>query len=301
MDKEFFRNILDSLEEQLAIIDNQGCITFVNESWLRFCRENGGDPDYPWIGCNYLEVCEASCSRGDTLVIAAIDGIKSVLQGRSPFFTFEYPCNSPDQPRWFILRIAPVKNNHGVAFVLTHQDITLRKLAEQAIEELSLHDPLTGLSNRRHFNNFFANEWRRCQRDKTPLCLMMLDLDHFKHYNDEYGHLAGDECLKIIAKLIHPYATRASDLCIRFGGDEFSLILGDSTIEHGVSIAREIITAIAGLRMTLINGEQIGVSIGLTCCVPAQADCPSEAECIASADRALYQAKQNGKNRLEIL
>ncbi|MDD5276581.1 MAG: GGDEF domain-containing protein [Methylovulum sp.] len=301
MDNLFFRDILDSLEEQLAIIDNQAFITFVNESWMKFYVENGGNPNYQWLGRNYLKVCEASHFNGDVLAIDAITGIKSVLQGDRPAFSFEYPCHSPNTQRWFILRMVPAKGRHGTAFVLTHQNITLRKLAEQAITKQSLHDPLTGLSNRRHFDIFMEEQWRRCKRDCTAICIMMLDLDNLKRYNDEYGHLAGDECLKNVADILQPYAARASDLCIRFGGDEFSLVLGNSTIEHGTAIAHKIINAVSHLGMHLPNRGQVGISIGLTCRIPEKSGGITLKDCIALADRALYKAKKNGRNRLEIL
>ena len=253
MDNAFFQNTLNSLEEQLAIIDRNGCITFVNDSWKRFGAENGFDPEYGWIGVNYLDVCRTADLHGDA------------------------------------------------AFVLTHQNITSRKLAEQAVIRSSLHDPLTDLANRRHFDSFMSSEWRRCLRENASICAMMIDLDHFKKFNDEKGHLDGDLCLQAVADILRSQITRGSDISARFGGDEFSVVLGDTPMEGALLVANRIVAKIRDLGMQLATGEAVTVSIGLACGIPGMNDFSDEAALLRLADSALYKAKSGGRNRIEVI
>ena len=301
MDNAFFQNTLNSLEEQLAIIDRNGCITFVNDSWKRFGAENGFDPEYDWIGVNYLDVCRTADLHGDANALAVVDGINSVLSGEQRLFEFEYPCHSPNEQRWFILRVTPVKGLDDTTFVLTHQNITSRKLAEQAVIRSSLHDPLTDLANRRHFDSFMSSEWRRCLRENASICAMMIDLDHFKKFNDEKGHLDGDLCLQAVADILRSQITRGSDISARFGGDEFSVVLGDTPMEGALLVANRIMTKIRDLGMQLAAGEAVTASIGLACGIPGMDDFSDEAALLRLADSALYKAKSGGRNRIEVI
>lgn len=301
MDNAFFQNTLNSLEEQLAIIDRNGRIIFVNDSWKRFGMENGFDPEYDWIGVNYLDVCRNADLHGDANALSVVEGINSVLSGEKHLFDFEYPCHSPNEQRWFILRATPVKGLDEAAFVLTHQNITSRKLAEQAVIHSSLHDPLTDLANRRHFDSFLSGEWRRCLRENASICAMMIDLDHFKKFNDEKGHLDGDLCLKAVADVLRSQVTRGSDISARFGGDEFSVVLGDTPLEGALLVANRIMTKIRDLGLQLSTGEAVTASIGLACGIPGMHDFSDEAAAIRLADSALYKAKSDGRNRIEII
>lgn len=301
MDNAFFRNTLDSLEEQLAIVDRNGVIVFVNDSWKKFGEENGFNPEYDWIGVNYLDACRDASLHGDAGADSVIDGISSVLSGTKKSFEFEYPCHSPNEQRWFILRAVPVKGLGVAAYVLTHQNITLRKLAEQAVIYSSLHDPLTDLANRRHFDSFLSGEWRRCLREQASICIIMIDLDRFKNYNDEKGHLEGDACLKTVAGILRSNVTRGSDICARFGGDEFAVVLGDTPLEGGLLVANRIINKIRDLGLQISAGEAVTASIGLACGVPGMDRCTDEEAFMRQADSALYKAKAGGRNRIEVI
>lgn len=301
MDNAFFRNTLDSLEEQLAIIDRNGSIVFVNDSWKRFGAENGFDPEYEWIGVNYLDACRDASLHGDTEASSVIEGISSVLSGARRSFEFEYPCHGPSEQRWFILRAVPVTGLDVAAYVLTHQNITRRKLAEQAVIYSSLHDPLTDLANRRNFDSFLSGQWRRCLREKASICVLMIDLDSFKKYNDEKGHLEGDACLRSVADIIRSNVTRGSDICARFGGDEFAVVLGDTPVEGGLLVAHRIMNKIRDLGLKIPVSEAVTASIGLACGVPGTERCTDEEAFLRQADSALYKAKSGGRNRIEVI
>lgn len=301
MDNAFFQSTLNSLEEQLAIIDKNGVIVFVNDSWKRFGVENGFSREHEWIGVNYLDICKTAGLHGDTDAISVVDGINSILSGKMKLFDFEYPCHSPNEQRWFILRATPVKGLDDAMFVLTHQNITRRKLAEQAVIHSSLHDPLTDLANRRYFDSFLSGEWRRCLRENASICIMMIDLDHFKKYNDEKGHLDGDLYLKAVADIIRLFVTRGSDISARFGGDEFSVILGDTPMEGGLLVANKIMNKIRELGLTISTCEAVTASIGLACGIPGMNDFTDEVALLRLADSALYKAKSGGRGRIEVI
>lgn len=288
--------VLDSLEEQIAVIDSAGTINYVNRAWKSFGAENGVVPGSCGVGSNYLKVCNASGSRGDSLAGEAAQGLRDVLSGERATFHFEYPCHSPTEKRWFLMRIAPLQNGSTGLFVISHHNITQRKLAEERAEYLALHDPLTGLSNRRHFNQFLDSEWRRNARNHSPLSFIMLDLDYFKDYNDELGHLAGDECLVRVAEVLSTYSGRPGDLAVRYGGEEFAVLLGDTGLEESVLVAEAIRKEIYALDMRYRGTVRLTISAGVATIVPASQ--LTSLALIQEADKALYRAKQLGRNQV---
>ncbi|ADE12005.1 sensor domain-containing diguanylate cyclase [Sideroxydans lithotrophicus] len=288
--------LLDSLEEQIAVIDREGVIVYVNRAWTNFGLENGLASASSGTGNNYLAVCNISGSSGDSLAGEAAAGIRDVLAGKRVSFHFEYPCHSPAEKRWFMMRAAPLQGDAGNLFVISHHNITQRKLAEERIEFLSLHDPLTGLANRRHFNQFLNNAWRRSSRSRSLLSFVMFDLDHFKDYNDELGHLAGDECLIKVGQVLRAAAGRPGDLAVRYGGEEFGLLLEGTCLEDAAKIADAIRQNVHELDMRYRKTRLITVSAGVASVIPEGEQ--SEIFLIREADKALYRAKQQGRNRV---
>ena len=236
-----FQAVLDSLDEQFALIDHTGTIVYVNPSWQRFGEVNGLDKHFRWPGSSYLEACRKAAVHGDSDATAVAEGLSAVLNGRQNTFHYEYPCHSAEEKRWFILRAVPVRGYEGRYFAVSHQNITRRKLAEESAAHSALHDSMTGLANRRHFDDFLLQAWRRGHRSGKPLCLLMIDLDHFKAYNDAHGHLEGDRCLCLVGNLLRIHASRETDLAARFGGDEFALVLGDTDEAGGRVVAGKIL------------------------------------------------------------
>ena len=222
--------VVDSLEEQIAVIDETGAIVDVNSAWKKFGIENGLAQDSAGAGANYLEVLRAAVAGGDELATDAARGISDVMSGRAASFSCEYPCHSPVERRWFAMRVARLQGGLERLFVVSHHDITRRKLAEERAEHLALHDELTGLANRRLFGRFLGEEIRRGARNQSPVGVVAFDLDGFKEYNDVLGHLAGDRCLAGVAGVLAAHARRATDLAARLGGDEFALILGNTDL-----------------------------------------------------------------------
>src|SRR5690606_6564712 len=145
-----------------------------------------------------------------------------------------------------------------------HFDITDRRRSEDEAWQLAHHDPLTGLANRRHFNETLEAEMRRSMRQGTPISLIEMDVDSFKEYNDSYGHVAGDRCLARIAEVLSRYSRRPGDLAARLGGDEFALILGETDYEAAGRIARGLRHAVEDLGMCFgPSSTPITVSVGV--------------------------------------
>ncbi|MDP1583820.1 MAG: sensor domain-containing diguanylate cyclase [Bradyrhizobium sp.] len=176
----------------------------------------------------------------------------------------------------------------GVTLFLA-REIGRRAQAEEKLEELATTDALTGLTNRRKFDASIDAEWRRAMRQKTPVALLMIDADHFKVYNDTFGHQAGDEVLIGIAICISDSLRRAGDCCARYGGEEFAVLLPAFSAEEALDVAETI-------RLKVHQwSEHTSVSIGVASLTP---DVTLEwSELIGAADKALYAAKASGRNR----
>lgn len=183
-----------------------------------------------------------------------------------------------------------------------NNDLTLLNQKLEALNEYLLkqsnQDGLTQIANRRYFDTRLEEEWKRLQREKKPLSLILVDIDYFKKYNDYYGHLEGDECLKEIAKTLSNSVKRSMDLVARYGGEEFGIILPNTDKSGAIQIAEEIQTAISDLKIPhnpSCDRKYITVSLGITTIIPSNEY--SIKNLISQADIALYQAKEKGRNQ----
>jgi len=189
----------------------------------------------------------------------------------------------------------------GFMFDISERKRTEEQLAaaRRELEELSFKDGLTGVANRRRFDVVMESEWSNACRNKQPLSLLMLDIDFFKQYNDRYGHLDGDQCLKRVAKLITLAAERPRDFVARFGGEEFVAVLPDTHQSEAYKIAsrcRELIASEHILHEGSEISRYVTASIGLGTVIP---ECGDEVQSfIKLADRRLYEAKQRGRNTI---
>jgi len=175
------------------------------------------------------------------------------------------------------------------------------KIANQKLEKISLSDGLTGVANRRYFDQFLAQVFSLEKRDKKPISLLFIDVDYFKNYNDIYGHPAGDQCLKNIAFVIKSFAQRGGDLAARYGGEEFSLILTDTGLEDAQVIAGDCCIAIQNLKQPHAKSaasDYVTVSIGISTATGTSGE--TVENLIHEADIALYKAKEAGRNQYSI-
>lgn len=171
--------------------------------------------------------------------------------------------------------------------------------ANLKLEALSNTDALTGIANRRSFDCMLAQEWDRALRVGTPLALIMLDVDRFKHFNDYYGHLAGDACLQALAQTLAQTARRAGDLVARYGGEEFVVLLPNTNMHQALAMSRHIQQAVWSLALphTEMSPGIITVSLGVTSMIPSRQHIAEIL--VRRADTALYCAKNSGRNCLQ--
>ncbi len=197
-------------------------------------------------------------------------------------------------------------NNQPLGYLNLVRDINERKLADEklqaayhAMENLVIVDALTGIANRRRFDEVLASEWRRNLREEASLSLLFIDVDRFKLYNDTYGHPRGDSCLRQIAESALDVLRRPADLVARYGGEEFAVILPRTDIHGASSIAEEICQAVRNRRLPHQHSDLgfVTISIGCATMVPRRGHAPHEL--VSRADQALYDAKAKGRNRIE--
>ena len=168
----------------------------------------------------------------------------------------------------------------------------------ESLRDASLRDGLTQIANRKKFDEQILIEWRRARRNAAPISLLMIDVDYFKQFNDRFGHMAGDECLRKIAAGIAGAVCRAADLPARFGGEEFVLLLPETTLEGAASVGARVIDAVRALEIPhFTNGMDSIVTVSVGCATASAASGQSSAALLAAADAALYIAKHRGRNQ----
>jgi diguanylate cyclase (GGDEF)-like protein len=221
--------------------------------------------------------------------------------------TAESWCDMPrvGRKRYLAADASPLYDDEGClsAVVETLRDLTEEKQAQVALQQLATRDGLTGLANRRCFDDTLLAEWTRAMRAGQPLSLLMVDVDHFKAYNDANGHLGGDECLKRIAESVQG-EMRANDLVARYGGEEFAVILPNQSLKGAAIVAERIRRRVERLQVPAMaaHGQaatrQVTVSIGAATALASNEH--SASELVAIADAALYRAKHLGRNRIGV-
>jgi len=217
-----------------------------------------------------------------------------------PFNSVEVLARIENQLRLRQLQLELIEKH-----VRLEQEIKQRQQVEYELKKANLElekqvnlDGLTQVFNRRQFNQSITQEWRRALREKQPLSLILCDVDFFKLYNDTYGHLMGDDCLRAVAKAISDCVKRAGDLVARYGGEEFAVILPNTNGEGAVHIAETIREQIHKFQIPHVKSpisETVTLSLGVACVVPTQELSPETL--IKTADQALYQAKKQGRDR----
>jgi diguanylate cyclase (GGDEF)-like protein len=173
--------------------------------------------------------------------------------------------------------------------------------ANRKLERLSFLDGLTNIANRRRFDEYLGLEWRRAQREQTPVSLILVDVDFFKLFNDHYGHEAGDEVLKRVAATLDATVGRPADLVARYGGEEFVVVLPGTDVQGAARLAERLRAAVAAMAIPHAQSRtapHVTISLGVATVVPAREGAPEGL--VTAADQALYEAKREGRNRLAV-
>lgn len=296
-DPEFFRLVLDAMSEHVAVVDVEGVIVYVNRPWNDFCIRNGGPSGIRWEGINYLAVCEQAASNGDEFGAMAVEGLRRLARGTDSQYALEYPCHEPGQQRWFMAQMTPLSVGGRDYIVISHHDITQRKLAEEKAEALARTDGLVGIPNRTHLDEFLDREWKRAMRTGRKLSVLLLDIDAFKPFNDHYGHAAGDGCLQRVGVAVDALHRRETDLVARYGGEEFVIVLAESDADQAAACAERVLETVRELKIVheySTAAPVVTVSIGVATMVPAAGS--GESAILEAADAALYEAKAAGRD-----
>lgn len=291
----FQQAVFDSLSSQIAVLNRQGAVLQTNVAWWKYAVDNGFAEVPACTGGNYLDMLNSMTANHKETALAVAAGIASVVSNEVAYFQLQNPFFTPADKRWFSLKVTPVHDVEG-RMVVSHEDVTKLKAAELASLTLANIDALTGAHSRRHFMNLAEQEVARSKRYELPLMLLMLDLDHFKLINDHHGHATGDAVLQGFVQTVTS-VLRESDFIGRIGGEEFAVLLPNTTTEGGCALAQRIIESVRASRVE-VNGEVIPftVSVGAACL----AGDTSFSALMGLADAALYQAKNGGRDRLMV-
>lgn len=285
--------VLDSLSEQVAVIDTSGTVLLVNRAWQQAGLEGGLSSGTRFTGVNYLDICRTAGLYGLNDGHRCYEGIRRVLDGSSASFSFEYRCDTPRKARWFVMNATPLT---GGGAVILHMDITARKAQEATIHHLAYHDELTGAANRRYFYKEAQRTVTLAEQTMRPFSLLYLDLDDFKGINDRFGHACGDALLRYVSARLQGLS-REGDLLTRFGGDEFVLLLKGVSSREVEGVAERYRAALAG--PFVIEGRQLrGVgSLGA-------ASYPEHGRTIDAllrrADAAMYREKAGHRKVVQV-
>lgn len=196
------------------------------------------------------------------------------------------------------LRVALAQANTELEDKVQQRTQALEEVNHQ-LEVLSVTDALTRLANRRRFDAVWLDEWQRALRQATPLAVIMLDVDHFKAYNDHYGHQQGDECLRRVGEVLLTTVRRAGELVARYGGEEFVVVLPGTSVIHAMAVAESIRANIQAAGIAHAHSgvaAVVTVSLGVAVGIPTQGDVRDAL--VHAADAALYRAKDQGRNRV---
>ncbi|KQV36891.1 diguanylate cyclase [Massilia sp. Root335] len=305
-DRAFSHQLMETLAIPIFVLDTTSRVML----WNRACERLTGVPAHEIIGTreHWRSFFEDRRPTLADLLIEERAAEAGRIQSRhgladDTHLSAESWCDMPrlGRRRYLAADACPIYDDRGrlAAVVETLRDMTDEKLAQIALEQLATRDGLTGLANRRCFDETLHAEWARALRQRQPLSLLMVDVDNFKAYNDANGHLGGDECLKRIATAVAS-EMRANDLVARYGGEEFAVILPNQSLKGAASVAERIRTRVEQLQVPnrLADGQHVTVSIGAATAIAAPDN--SASELVAIADAALYRAKHMGRNRISL-
>ena len=301
----FAARLMEHLAIPAFVLDPQGRVLI----WNRACERLTGYPAEELVGSREHwrafhereRPCLADLVIADRLAeTKSFYDSSSSLDGNPHGLSAEAWCAMPRTGRrlYLAIDVGPIFDERGqlVAVVETLRDMTAKKQMEAELSALADSDALTSIANRRTFDRTLAEEWSRADRSQSPVSVLLIDVDRFKHCNDSLGHAAGDRCLRQVAETIRHETRRGGDLAARFGGDEFAAILPNTSLDAAVSIAERIRRAVERTSRPAGKGQpcaRVTISVGAA----SSSDFPSCEALLAAADAALYRAKRGGRNR----
>lgn len=278
VDNEYFVNLFQEIPEAIVLSDNVGCIAKVNREFTRLFGYSEAEAVGRFI--DDLVAPEDLREEATTITEAVAHGQK---------FALEAVRQRKDGS---LVNVSLL----GVPIVTSRRQL---EEANSMLERISNHDGLTAIPNRRSFEHFYELEWRRACRERKWISVVMIDVDYFKSYNDHYGHLAGDQCLKRIAQALQ-VLNRPGDMVARYGGEEFVAVLAGTDEREAAHMAELMRSRVTELQLPHEHSSiasHVTISLGLASEIPEAGS--NALNLILKADQALYLAKSRGRNRVE--
>jgi len=288
LSQDFYQGAFENLPFSAAILGSDGTILAVSAAWRQFARDNGGDGD-GYLGANYLATCRRAEDREARHLC---DELERFLGGQGNTLEWEYPCHSPQVRRWFLMKASRFDAGDQTLVLVSHLDITQRRLAEEAALEKAHHDELTGLLNRNSFPERLQQSLALAQRRGETLAVLFLDLDGFKAVNDRFGHERGDSLLAELGGLMR-MRFRQMDAVARLGGDELVLIASPGDPDNAHRLAERVHRLVGEAAESAGVAGYVSASVGISY-FPQHGQDPDTL--LGKADWAMYQAKQYGRN-----
>lgn len=311
--------ILDTVREPLLVIDSDHRVLWANQAFHQHFTQETVD---------LKQRCIYELDAGRWNVAPLQELIHEVLEKGVEKRDVEISCAKDEQSNAHILLVNAKRlmraEGASPVVVVGIEDITVQRYTERELSDYRAHlenkvrqrtlelekanrqlqrlatvDQLTGLANRHLFNRTMEHEWARARREKKQLSMLLIDIDHFKLYNDAYGHQRGDECLYQVANCLTANLARTSDFVARYGGEEFITILPDTPLAGAARLAEKLRNAVEALHLAAGDpsiSQWVTISIGAATCLPDRNR--SYADLIKGADKALYAAKNSGRNKV---
>lgn len=291
---QFTRDTLNALPEHVAVLDEGGKILLVNDAWRRFAHTNGVDVTAVCEGSNYLDVCGRAMTAGDRDAEHVATAIRDIAKGTRASFSLEYPCHSPTEKRWFTATINRFSAIRPIRLVATHENITTRKLAEEAAVYLAAHDKLTGLLNRTAFMERLGEEITLSHRFHHQFALITVDIDRLNVVNNAFGRTLGDQLIQEVSERLGQIA-REVDLVARHDGDQFLLLLrGIKASSDAARVALRIVDEIAA-KPIVIGDSEIAITMSAGIAVYPEHGTTAD-DLMANSEAALNRTKRVGRN-----
>ena len=289
----YLRTVLDHLPQGVSVIDENLSLVLWNPAMAEVLELPA---DFLRQGVSLAELMRLGAERGDFGPGEPEELIRQRLDGALDLSVLRETRHRASGRTLDVSRRPMLKDGQVAGFVTTYADVTELTQAREALEHMALHDQLTGLANRHKFLERFSIEEERRRRIAEPLSLLLLDIDNFKSFNDRFGHLVGDSCLRFIAGILRQ-SVRASDLVGRFGGEEFVVLMPDTTLEGAISAARHLCRKIGRNRFA-VGEEVVPVTVSIGAATITEPGATDFDVLLSRADQAVYRAKRDGRNRV---
>lgn len=298
--EQMYKMIADNSTDMISRVSMDGTYLYVSPASKSLL---GYDPD-ELLGRHLYELLHP-----DDFSINEIKGLKQIIHSDKRLS--EYRIRRKDGTYiWFETTARTILHPSGrdKEIISVSRDVSARKHVEkqlleanELLQKISTVDALTGVANRRGFDEYLKKEWKQASRMSTPLSLILIDIDYFKRYNDTYGHVEGDICLRLVAECLKKAAKRSIDFIARYGGEEFVIILPATDTAGARTVAEHLRIQVEALQIPHTRSESssyITISLGTATMIPTRDSDPKEL--FLRADKALYQAKQEGRNLVRL-